>query len=100
MHGDDPDQTHRLYLFVRELLTDQAGYLCVRLAELALVGFGADVASSPILALEEHTLEDSDLVGQACFAQVHNGKLLSFCAAKLLPHHQSHLVFWYQKSLL
>ena len=60
VHGNDPDQTHRLDLLVRELLTDEAGQFGVRLRELALVGLGANLLRDPVVVLEEHALEDRD----------------------------------------
>ena len=60
VHGDNPDQTHRFDLLVRELLTDEAGQFGVRLRELALVGIGTDLLRDPVVVLEEHALENRD----------------------------------------
>lgn len=60
VHGNDPDQTHRFDLLVRELLTDETRQFCVRLREIALVGLGADLLGDPVVVFEEHPLEDGD----------------------------------------
>lgn len=60
MHGKDPDQPHGFDLLVRELQTDEAGQFGFRLAELALVGLGADLLRDPNVVLEEHALENGD----------------------------------------
>jgi len=60
VHGNDPDQPHGFDLLVRELLTDEAGQFGVRLRELALVGFGANLLRDPVVVLEEHALENGD----------------------------------------
>lgn len=58
VHGNDPNQTHRFDILVRELLTDEAGQFGVRLRELALVGLGANLLRDPVVVLEEHALEN------------------------------------------
>lgn len=63
VHGDDPDQAHRLDVLVREVLADEAGDLGVGLRQLALVGLGTNLFRDPIVVLEEHALEDGDLGG-------------------------------------
>ncbi len=60
VHRNDPDQTHRFDLLVRELLKDEAGQFGVRLRELALVGIGTDLLRDPVVVLEEHALENRD----------------------------------------
>jgi len=65
VHGDDPPQTHGFQLIVAKLFTDETGDFCVRRGETALVGFGTDLLRDPIAVLEEHALEDGDLVGHA-----------------------------------
>ncbi len=60
VHDNDPDQTHLLDLLIRELLTDEASELGVRLGELALVGLGVDILRDPVVVLEGHALENRD----------------------------------------
>ncbi len=60
VHGNDVPQTHCFDLLVRELLTDEAGQLGVRLGQLALVGLGANLLRDPVVVLEEHALEKGD----------------------------------------
>ena len=60
VHDDNPDQTHRFDLLVRELLTDEAVQFGVRLAELTLVGLGTNLLRDPVVVLEEHALDNRD----------------------------------------
>ena len=60
VHGNDVPQTHGFDLLVRELLTNEAGQFGVRLAELALVGLGANLLRDPALVLEKHALQNGD----------------------------------------
>lgn len=62
VHGDDPPETHGLDLLVRELFTDEAGDVGVRLHEFHLVGLGTDLLGDAVIVLEERTLEDDDLM--------------------------------------
>lgn len=63
VHGNDPPETHRFDLLVREVLADKAGDLGVGLRQFTLVGLGTNLFHDPIVVLEEHALEDGDLGG-------------------------------------
>ncbi len=63
VHSNDPPETHRFDLLVREVLADEAGNLSVGLRQLAFVGLGTNLLRDPIVVLEEHALEDGDLGG-------------------------------------
>ena len=60
VHGNDVPQPHCFDLLIRELLTNEAGQFGFRLAELALVGLGANLLRDPVVVLEEHALENGD----------------------------------------
>ncbi len=60
MHGDDPDQAHRLDVLVREVFPDETGHFRVRRCQLALRSQVADVAGNTVVVLEEQALEDGD----------------------------------------
>lgn len=65
VHGNDPPETHRLDLLVGERLTDEAGDFGIRGFELALGREGTNLLRDPIVVLEKHAFEDSDLGGDA-----------------------------------
>lgn len=65
VHGNDVPQTHLPDLLVRELLTNEASQFGIRLPQLALVSFGANVIRDPALVLEEYALENGDFARHA-----------------------------------
>lgn len=65
VHGDDPPETHGFQFFIDELLTDEAGDFGVWCGETTSFDFSTDLLRDPIVVLEEHALEDDDLVGHA-----------------------------------
>ena len=60
VHGNDVPQTHLLDFLIRELLTDEAGELGVRLLKLPLVGLGADFLRDAVGVKEELALQNGD----------------------------------------
>lgn len=62
VHRDDPPETHLFDLLVREHRSDEAGYFCIGLGELAPVSLLADVLGGAILiATPQDPLEYHDL---------------------------------------
>lgn len=62
VHYHDPNQAHGFDVFIREVLANETGDLGVRCRELPLCRHFADVLGVAVIVLEEHALEDSDLV--------------------------------------
>ncbi len=65
VHGNNSPKTHGFDLLVGEKHADEAGHFGVRRHVLPAVGLGANQARDAILVLEEHALQDRDLVGHA-----------------------------------
>lgn len=65
VHGNDPHQPHGLDLLVRKLVADQAGNLGVGGGQLALASLSTDLLGDAVTIVEEHALQDSNVVGDA-----------------------------------
>ena len=73
VHGNNVPQTHLLDLLVRELLTDEASELGVRLDEISALGLGADLLGDPVVVLEEHSIENRGL-GRHAVGRLEGGR--------------------------
>ena len=65
VHRDEPDQTHRFDVLIREILADEAGYFGIGFCELPLVGLGANLARDTILVGEKLSFENHAVVRDA-----------------------------------
>ncbi len=65
VHGNDPPEAHGFQFLVAELLTDETGDFSVWCGETTAFCFGTNLLGDPVAVLEEHALEDGDLVGHA-----------------------------------